>query len=50
MAYAKIDPEVGYVQGMNIICSVLVYHNHNHNHNLNIYECIQVLRYLMINC
>lgn len=44
MAYARIDPQVGYVQGMNIVCSILLYHN------LNIYDCVQVLRFLMISC
>jgi hypothetical protein len=29
MAYARLDPEIGYVQGMNIICSILLYHNFN---------------------
>jgi hypothetical protein len=25
--YAKIDPDVGYVQGMNIIASIIIYHS-----------------------
>lgn len=44
MAYARVDPQIGYVQGMNIICSVLLYHC------LDIYECIQIFKFLMITC
>lgn len=44
MTYAKIDPQIGYIQGMNIVCSVLLYHD------LDIYNCIQVMKFLMIAC
>lgn len=39
-----MDPEVGYVQGMNILCSVLLYHS------LDVGECLQVLRFFMGAC
>jgi hypothetical protein len=44
MAYARLDPEVGYVQGMNIVCSVLLYHSANMS------DCVQVLKFLMVAC
>lgn len=44
MSYARIDPQIGYIQGMNIICSVILYHK------LDIYQCVQILKFLMISC
>lgn len=44
MAYARIDPQIGYIQGMNIICSVLLYHK------LDVYQAVQILKFLMISC
>ena len=42
--YAKIDKEVGYVQGMNMIGCVFVYHGKN------MYECDELMRFLMVIC
>ena len=44
MAYARVDPEIGYVQGMNIICSVLIYHGNSLD------QCILIFKFLMIGC
>lgn len=44
MAYARVDAQIGYVQGMNIVCSVLLYHE------LDINSCVQVMKFLMIAC
>ena len=39
-----MDPEIGYVQGMNMIASVLVFHGKH------ITECVELFRYLMLIC
>lgn len=44
ISYARMDPQIGYVQGMNIVCSVLLFHN------LNVGECVQAFKYLMLAC
>jgi hypothetical protein len=36
VSYCKLDYEIGYVQGMNIIASVVVYHGRSN------YECLRV--------
>ena len=38
--YCKINPEVGYVQGMNIIASGIVFHTKNYTQSMSIFNLI----------
>ncbi len=44
MSYARLDPEIGYVQGMNIICSVIIFHGSSFD------QCQQVFQFIMMGC
>ena len=44
VAYAQLDSEVGYVQGMNFVAAVLVYHSRTS------YEALNVFTYIMKLC
>lgn len=44
IAYAQLDAEVGYVQGMNFVAAALVYHSRNS------YDALKVFSYIMKDC